>query len=531
MSRWRIGVVLFLIAVPFTGMAGVGTYYLWRDSLGFIAWWPMAACMALGYLLGWYWQHKQQLLKPVDFASPMHWTARDEEAKKLVEARARAATQLKVDKLSDLNFYLETAKVMAVELAQFYHHGARDAVGALTIPEVLAVVELAAHDLSERVDRYLPGGHLLTINDWWHAKQAADWAPAASNAYWVASALLDPLGAGVRFVAARLGMTAPQERLQQYLLLWFYTAFVERTGTYLIEVNSGRLKIGAQRYRELIQARAAAVATSEEARKANGQARAAPTTGAAPPVDPAEEVLQVTVTVLGQVKMGKSSLVNALLGERRAATDVLPTTDGISRYELRTPGIATRLDLLDTVGYAHTGPREDQLRTTREAAQKSDLLILVLHARNPGRQADLEMLQGLRSWFDSRPDLKRPRLLAVVTHIDLLSPALEWSPPYNWQQPTQPKEHNIQQALAAAHEQLGTYLDGIVPVCASEGKVYGVEEWLLPELTGLLDEAHAVALLRCLKAEFDTKKVRKVFRQLLAAGKEALKVAWKGLPR
>jgi predicted GTPase len=237
------------------------------------------------------------------------------------------------------------------------------------------------------------------------------------------------------------------------------------------------------------------------------------------------------MTLLGQVKMGKSSLINAFLGEQRAVTDVLPATAQVARYELQPANIPTRLVLLDTVGYAHTGPRADQVEATRDAAQQSDLLLLVLHARNPARQADLEMLQQLRDWFTSRPDLKRPRILAVLTHIDLLSPAMEWAPPYDWQAPKRPKEHQIQQAVAAVQEQLGEYLVGVAPVCVAAGKVYGVDEWLLPAVTELLDEAHAVALLRCLKAEFDLIKVRKVFNQLLAAGRQAVKVFWKGLPR
>jgi hypothetical protein len=42
-------------------------------------------------------------------------------------------------------------------------------------------------------------------------------------------------------------------------------------------------------------------------------------------------------------------------------------------------------------------------------------------------------------------------------------------------------------------------------------KVYGIEEWFLPALAELLDEGRAVALLRCLRAEIDTGKARKVF--------------------
>jgi len=65
-----------------------------------------------------------------------------------------------------------------------------------------------------------------------------------------------------------------------------------------------------------------------------------------------------------------------------------------------------------------------------------------------------------------------------------------------------------------------------VPVCVAPGKVYGIEEWFLPTVVELLDEAHAVALLRCLRAEADAGKIRKVFRQLLAAGTELFRQAW-----
>jgi predicted GTPase len=527
MSRWRIALVLFLMAVPFTGLAVIGSVYLWWNGLGFIAWWPMAACMILGYLLGWYWQRKQMLLKPIDFTPPMHWTERDHQAKQLVEARAQATADLDREKLSDLNFYLDTAKALALELAQFYHPGAKDPVGSLTVPEVLAVIELAAHDLAERVDRYVPGGHLLTVDHWMRAKQAADWAPALANLYWIGAALFDPVGAGLRFAASRLSTTSTHNAIHQYLLVWFYQAFVERVGTYLIEVNSGRLRVGAERYRELVRSH-----VPERDMHAGPPPEAPP--AAAPPVPAADEadlVRRVTVTLFGQVKVGKSSLINALLGEQRALTDVLPATKEIARYELQPPGIPTRLALLDTVGYAHTGPRADQLQATKEAAQHSDVLLLVLHARNPARQADLQMLQQLRDWYASRPDLKRPPIVAVLTHIDLLSPAMEWAPPYDWQLPKRAKEQEIQQALVAAREQLGYHVATVLPVCTAQGKVYGVDEWLLPAVAEVLDEAHAVALLRCLKAEADTGKVQKVFRQLLAVGQEVLKVAMQGMPR
>jgi predicted GTPase len=514
MSRWRIVLVAAFLAIPFVVLAGLGSYFLMTLPWGFLYWWGVVAVMALGYGLAVYWQSKRQLLKPVDFTPPIHWTERDQKAWKLVEARAHAAPKVEVARLTDPQHFLAVGQEMAQELAAFYHPGARDPVGKLTLPEMLAVVELAAHDLAEMVDQYVPAGHLLTIDNFRQAKVAAGWFNTASNVMWAVSAIFNPINTGLRFAANKIGVTTPLQMLQNNLIVWFYTAYLHRIGTYLIDLNSGRLRVGATRYRELLKSR---------------QMPAAPD-GAAPP-DEADVIGQVTVTLLGQVKAGKSSLANALLGEQRARTDVLPVHDEVQRYELKTEGIPTKLTLLDTMGYNNAGPRADQLRATQEAARHSDLLLLVLHATNPARQADLDLLKALKAHFESQPQLKHPPVLAVVTHIDLLKPSLEWKPPYHWEKPQRPKEENIHQALAAVREQLGDYVAGVVPVCAASGKVYGVQEWVLPAVAARLDSAHAVALLRCLTAEADTGKVRKVFGQLLAAGKETAKIVWKSLVR
>ena len=355
---------------------------------------------------------------------------------------------------------------------------------------------------------------------WRRARQALDWYGSASNLYWGITALFAPLETGARFTASKLGLSNSWKMLQQNLLLWFYTAYVHRLGTYLIELNSGRLRIGAARYRELMESTKPVEATPRVERSISAEK-----------ATPAATVRQVTIVVLGQVKAGKSSLINALLGERRAVTDVLPATAGVERYELRPTNIPVQLVLLDTVGYAHEGPKADQLAVTQESAQQADLMLLVLHARNPARQADVQLLGNLHEWFASHPERKKPPLLAVVTHIDLLSPALEWSPPYDWRQPTRPKEDNIQQALTAAWQHVGAYAEGIVPVCTVAGKEYGIEDWLLPAVAEQLDEAHGVALLRCLRAEIDETKMRKVFHQLLAAAQEAARIVWQILPR
>jgi uncharacterized protein len=519
MSRWRIGVVLLLLGGPFAALAGVGTWYLWTHGVWIFAWFGLIACMSAGYALAVYWQRRRHLLQVPEFADPIQWTERDHAAWKLVEVRAKAAEKLPVDKLYDVQYYLSVAQEMAQELAVFYNPGAADPVGALTVPEILAVMELVSADLAELVDKHLPGGHLLTVNDWKRARTAVSVYQTLNNAYWIGAALLDPVTTASRYLASQVGVSQPLQRLQAQLYLWFYTAYIHRLGTYLIDLNSGRLRVGAKRYRELTRALAARDA-AQPPDVVSGHGDAA-----------VDAIHQVTVTLIGQVKMGKSSLINALLGEQRAHTDVLPATDGVDRYDLKVQNVPTKLVLFDTVGYGHAGPRADQLRQTHDAVRQSDLVLLVLHARNPGRQADLIQLEDLRDWFTQNPDLRRPPVLAVVTHIDLLSPAMEWEPPYQLEPPIRPKEVNIRDAVDAARDQLGKFLSGVVPVCASPGRVFGVEEWLLPSIANRLEEVRGVAFLRVLKAEANKDRIRKVFHQLLETGKSVAMIAWDGLKK
>jgi predicted GTPase len=515
MSRWRIAVLLTLFFAPFVFLMSVGGYHLWINHWSFYAWWPMALCITAAFLLAWHWQRNKRLVAPLEFERLPHGTDRDQEAWKIVAAKAKAAEQVPPAKFTEINYYTQTGQELALEIARFYHPGAADPYGNLTVPEILAVAELAARDLSEMVIKYVPGSHLLTINDWKRARQAIDWYKTGSNVYWLAAAVLNPIETAVRFAASRWGAGSTWDLLQNNLQLWFYIAFLNRLGAHLIELHSGRLRVGVDRYRQLM---------------AQHQPGSQPDTQAAPPAEAAaptpEPARDVTITIAGQVKVGKSSLVNALLGEQTALTDVLPTTSEVTRYRLKPENVNSRLTLLDTQGYGHEGPREDELRVTEAAARDSDVILLVLHARNPARQGDVQMLERLRQWFGQNPHLRMPPVVGVLTHVDLLSPAMEWAPPYNWLHPTRPKEQQMQQALQVARDQFGGQLAAVVPVCCAPGKVFGIDEALLPALSEKLGEARTVALLRVLKAEADAGRVRKVFDQLLAVGKEAARVLW-----
>jgi predicted GTPase len=511
-STWRLVVIGLLLATPVLTLCVFGSWYLWQQGLSFVVWWPMMGMMFAGWYLAWYWQRSRSLLQTPEVEVEPHFTDRDREAARLIETRARATVKQQPELLTKPEFYIQSAREMADELARFYNPKASDAVDRLTVPEILAAIELAAEDLADLVNKYAPGGHLLTVRDFKNATHLAGYYDTGLTVYWGVMAVFDPVGTGMKYLASQAGGSAPMRLLQRHLVGWFYEAYLTRLGKYLIEVNSGRLRVGARRYRQL----------REQMRLASEPAVVA---------DPADAVEKVTVTLLGQVQAGKSSLVNALLGEDRAGVSAVPSPEGVRRYELAAPGVPSRLVLLDTHGYGHEGPRADQVEQTFRLALESDILLLVLHARNPARQADLEMLKKLEAWFAARPDLKQPPILAVMTHLDLLSPAMEWAPPYDWVHGVRAKEVSIREALQAVQEQLGTHVDGVVPVNTAAGKRFGVEEALLPALAVQLSEARGVAFLRALKNEADRDQMRRTFLQAWELGKETARNVWSVVTR
>ena len=102
---------------------------------------------------------------------------------------------------------------------------------------------------------------------------------------------------------------------------------------------------------------------------------------------------------------------------------------------------------------------------------------------------------------------------------------MEWSPPYDWQHPVRPKEHSIHDAVAYNFGLLKQQLPIIVPICSDSerAKPYGIEEWLIPALCGVLDEGRARALVRGLHSQADRERIRELLFQFRNVGRTLLK--------
>lgn len=503
----RTWVLLALALTPLLVYLVLGGYALWVTGLFTWTFWLLPLCWALTWLLAWFWKPADPLKTP-ESDLPTHFTPRDEAALKIVRRHQEQVDDFTPEQLTDPQFYLQRAQLLARDIAAHYHPKAEDVVSSLTVPEILAAMRLAVEDMERWMLQSVPGSHLITVRQWEWLSHAPKWVRRAQNALWAMSLFVNPANI-VKYLASEATIGPVTEELQTEFLAALYLRFVRQTGFYLIEMNSGRLRGGADQYRQTF----------------GRSADAPPAPTSSPAQEPSPE--GVTVAFCGQVKAGKSSLVNALIGERVTRSDVLPETRAVSRHRLEVPGAAAQITLLDTPGYSESGASKEQVQETRAAFQAADVLVLVLDAHAPARAADREMLDDLQRWMQSHPELRPSPVILCLTHVDLLSPALEWKPPYNWQQPTTRKEQSIHDAVEYARELFSDVASEVVPVCSDveRGRADNVPDQLLPAIFSVLSEGQMAALLRAYHRQLDSGHFQRVLRQMRSGGRQLLQ-AW-----
>jgi predicted GTPase len=262
---------------------------------------------------------------------------------------------------------------------------------------------------------------------------------------------------------------------------------------------SGRLRGGAKQYRQRFGSMATAI------HAADGQ------------LEHLASVNDVatTIAVMGQVKAGKSSLINALIGDSVAQVGVLPETRLVQRYQYPIPGSTNFVTLLDTPGYDEADVSKKQLREIATASEAADLLLLVMAANVSARQADLAVIQQLDSYYRDRPHLKPPIIVAVLTHIDLLRPFREWNPPYDWRNPQSLKEQSIAGAVDYVRELFGDRIGGYA--CVYVGNRHGADssvvDELVPQIMEHLSQGKMAAILKAFYKQLGSQRLQRLLKQ------------------
>ena len=498
MSRWSLLFFVALVLLPLVLMAGVGGWVLWTS--GHWTWlkWAIPICWTAAWLVARF--AKRIDVPTLQIGSKIHWTPQDHAAASIIETEQKRIAEFTGQQLTDPRFYTDRTIELATSFAKHYHPKATDPLGSASLIEILAAISLVTEDLETMLRENVPGSHLITVSQWQSLANAPTWWRMASNLGWILSTIADPTALG-RYAVSKAFVNPVVNQLQTNSLATFYMLFVRQLGFYLIELNSGRLRGGSDRYRDVMKSLKS-------------------TTSDAPNVPAKTEPVTVTIAVIGQVKAGKSSLVNCLLGQQQAAVDILPLTYAVQRYDLHLNDQSDRLILLDTPGYSDSGATREQLQETFEAVRNADLVLLVLDVRSPAKQADMSTLERLEEWFREQRRLKPPSIVGVISKIDGLSPIMEWEPPYSFEHPVRPKELNLKAAMDFTKTTFGERLVSLVPVCTDRehGRIFGIEEFLLPTISLLLDEARACSLVRALHRDYDQQRARQVVSQLISVG-------------
>src|SRR5215216_5826258 len=134
------------------------------------------------------------------------------------------------------------------------------------------------------------------------------------------------------------------------------------------------------------------------------------------------------LVVAGEFNAGKSSFINALLGERVLPEGVTPTTDRINilrhgpelSEQLREAYLLDRthpaellreINIVDTPGTNAIIRRHEEL--TRDFVPRSDLVLFVTSADRPFTESEREFLEQIREWGK--------KIVFIVNKVDILA--------------------------------------------------------------------------------------------------------------
>ncbi|UHD16719.1 GTPase family protein [Thiocapsa bogorovii] len=492
-DRLRL-LALLLWAVPVAALVPLGLLWLWQ--MGAMRYWLVALVLfsAAGYgLQAWLHRHERRLLHAAETESDPDWPPAADGAWALVEDLA-AQTKPEDWPIGAGDRLGVLGQQTLERVARHFHPDVDEPLLELTVPHTLLIVERASRDLRETITDHIPFSHRLTVGSLMRAYRWKPFADRLLGLYRAGQWVVNPANAFLTEALAQLrgrGYALAQDELYG----WILREYVRKVGTYAIELYSGRLLLSD---------------ASPEARPTTSSERDLRTAGSSD--EPAGEPLRILV--LGRSNAGKSSLINALFGQLRVATDLLPdTTKMLTPYRLAREGLDLAL-IYDTPG---SDAMDEQ--TLRTAAGDADMILWVSAADRPDRHADRETLDSLRAAFAERLTRRPPPVLVVLSHIDRLRPVREWLPPYDLAEPKSLKAESILAAVEVVAADLAIPIASVIPVCLAGGRVYNVDDVLWAAILDRLDAAQRSRLLRCQDARKREENWSLVRRQLANAGR------------
>lgn len=500
--KW--GVLAFALALPILTLVPLGSYWLWEK--GWVVYWAVFACATtfIAWIVQW------RMLRGVgadrstthpetagggdpdyrEAQGEARWTPGEKRAWDEVGRIAKTTDPASIKTREDVaRLGLLTIETVAKSL----HPERKSALLQFTAPEALALVERVAGRMNSFIRQNVPLGDRLTIAqlsalyEWRGTVELAEQAWSA----WRFIRMLNP-GAAVA--------NEVRERISKELMAWgkshvsrrLAQVYIEEVGRAAIDLYGGRLRIAPDRL------------DTHVTRGSRDDLQSIGTVATEP----------LRVLVAGQVSAGKSSLVNALGAEVRAAVDALPATSEFTPYRLDRDGLPTAL-IVDSPGLDAAGVGGAFI----EQVNRSDLVLWVVRANRADRDVDRTALAALRQHFAAQPERQPPPILIVLTHIDQLRPFLEWRPPYDLTDVTSEKARSIRIGVETTAQELDIRIDSVIPCrLAPDQERYNVDA-IWATIVSRLPDAQRAQLVRKLRDAEGAWDLGRVWGQVLSGGR------------
>lgn len=485
-----------VIAVPFSVPLAAGVYWMWLQHV-LIIWAGISAVLGAGW---WFVSQRVQRLKLdlelLDISSSFEKNTQNNQAYEQIERICASRRNTNPD-LASSQFYVQTLLEVMQTVAEHYYPDRKNALLEIKIPYLLKAIEKLAQELRLQLTDNVPGSHIFSLNDLAKSHRLANRGAELYRLFRVVTAGLDPVSAMVRELKI-LANNKIWELSATDLKSWLIDAYIKKIGYYAIELYSGNMVLDE----EGIHAR-----TTRTSRRQLDEINRRETIAATEPL---------RVLVLGQTNAGKSSLINALFGVKKAAISPMPSEPGIISYLLERPEMGNAI-IMDCEGY---GGGDCKRLFGKYAAEisRTDIILMAISVTNAAREADNKMLQTIRACFAKSHNHALPPVMVALTHIDQLRPIREWRPPYDVINPSSPKAAAIRQMMDVIKLELHLNSEQIVPVNLKPGFEYNINEGLIPVIYQQLDQANQVRYLRCLKEYQQEEQWRKLWKQSKRAG-------------